>query len=255
MVHAAEMSSTSLQKEAIGWPNVTLGTEYNSYDWPPGTSPVGAHAGYKAPLFAWVPSIAPTQVIEVNHFDPRWRGDLLIATLKASSLYRLRLDDGKSLYSEQIWIGERIRDLAETDDGTLVLWTDNTKLIFVTVDKDQLAVGRRMPTVVGSGTVNANCLGCHHFGPTNSTDFAPSLSNLLNRPIASDTFSYSPALSAKQKLGPWTSALLTEFLSDPFKFATGTNMLPLALNPADISDIVSNLVEASRKAPGVEVSK
>jgi cytochrome c2 len=98
--------------------------------------------------------------------------------------------------------------------------------------------------------VNEHCLGCHHFGSTNPTDFAPSLSNLLNRPIASDTFSYSPALRAKQNLGHWTPALLSEFLSDPFKFASGTNMLPLKINPVDIKDIVDVLVRASDRPSG-----
>ena len=91
-----------------------------------------------------------------------------------------------------------------------------------------------------------NCLGCHHFGPTTPTDFAPTLSGLLNRPIASDNFVYSPALRAKQKLGHWTPALLAEFMSDPFKFASGTNMLPLRIDPEDIKDIVAALVEASQ---------
>jgi cytochrome c2 len=168
--------------------------------------------------------------------------------LKASSIYRIRLEGDRVLYSEPVWIGDRIRDLAETDDGMLILWTDDTKLIFVTVDKDQLAVGRRMPTVVGGAIVQMNCLTCHHLGPTNPGDFAPSLSNLLNRPIASDAFTYSPELRAKQKLGAWTPALLTEFLSDPFKFASGTNMLPLPLSPEDIGDNVSSLVEASKGA-------
>ena len=233
-----------------GWPNVTLGTDYDIYDWPPGVSLVGSHAGYKAPLFAWVPSIAPTQVIEINNFDPRWDGNLLVGTLKASSLYRLRLEAGRVLYSERIWIGERIRDLAQTNDGTIVLWTDDTELLFVTVDKDQLAVNRRTPNVVGAAILNDHCLGCHHFGPTNPTDFAPSLSNLLNRPIASDNFSYSRALRAKQSLGNWTPALLSEFLSDPFKFASGTNMLPLKISQADIKDIIDALVRASDNPTG-----
>ena len=129
--------------------------------------------------------------------------------------------------------------------GTILLWTDDTQLLAVTVDKDQLAVKRRTPNIVGSAIMNNSCLGCHHFGPTNPTDFAPSLSNLLNRPIASDDFSYSPALRAKQKLGPWSPALLSEFLADPFKFASGTNMLPLKISPDDINDIVANLVRAS----------
>ena len=228
-----------------GMPNVSLGTKYNSYDWIAGTSLVGSHKGYKAPLFAWLPSIAPTQLIEINNFSSRWDGDLLIGSLKASSLYRLRLEDGRVMYSERIWVGERIRDLAQTSNGTIVLWTDDTKLLFVTVDQDQLAVRRRTPNIIGSGIVDEECMGCHHFGSTNPTDLAPSLSNLLNRPIASDTFSYSPALHAKQNLGHWTPALLSEFLSDPFKFASGTNMVPLKLGPEQIKDIVDALVRAS----------
>lgn len=197
-------------------------------------------------MFAWVPSIAPTQVIEISNFNSRWDGDLLVGTLKASSVYRLRLEEGRVIYSERIWIGERIRDIAQTNDGTIVLWTDDSKLLFVTVDKDQLALKWRTRDVISNVILNDKCLGCHHFGPTDPTQFAPSLSNLLNRPIASDTFSYSPALRAKQHLGKWTPALLTEFLTDPFKFASGTNMLPLNLSPADVKDIVDNLVGASQ---------
>jgi aldose sugar dehydrogenase len=227
-----------------GWPNVTLGTEYNSYDWPAGTSSVGSHAGYTAPLFAWVPSIAPTQLIEVHDFNSRWDGDLLIATLKAASLYRLRMEGGRVLYSEPIWIGDRIRDI-EQSNGTIILWTDDTKLLFITVNQDQLAVKERAPNVIGNALTDSVCLGCHHFGPTSPTDLAPSLSNLLKRPIASDAFSYSSALRAKGKLGPWTPALLSEFLSDTFKFASGTIMPAFALGREEIDGIVDTLVRAS----------
>jgi len=238
-----------------GWPNGTLGTDYNRYDWPAGTSATGTLASkYKAPLFAWVPSIAPTQVVEIKNFSPRWDSDLLVGALKASSIYRLRVEEGRVVYSERIWIGERIRDIVQTDDGTIVLWTDDTKLLFVNVDNDQLALKRRTPDIIGSSIVNENCLGCHHFGPTDPTQFAPSLSNLLNRPIASDTFSYSPALRAKQSLGSWTPALLTEFLTDPYKFASGTNMLPLKRSPADIQDIVDTLVRASQESSASQQS-
>jgi glucose/arabinose dehydrogenase len=233
---------------------VTLGTAYNSYDsWATGKAVVGRHAGYKAPLFAWVPSIAPTQLIEVTNFSPRWDGDLLIGTMKASSLYRLRLEDGHVLYSERIWMGQRVRDIAQTGDGTIVLWTDDTQLLFVTVDQDQLAMKRRTPNVVGS-IVNEVCLSCHHFGSTSPADFGPSLSNLLNRRIASDAFSYSSALRAKQSLGRWTPALLSEFLSDTYKFAPGTIMAPFQLDPALIKDIVDVLVQASDRSAGLAQS-
>src|SRR5262249_31167125 len=109
-----------------GWPNVTLGTGYDSYNWEVGRSLVGTHAEYTAPLFAWVPSIAVLQLIEVNNCHPRWDGDLLVGSLKASSLYRLRLEAGRVLYSEPIWIGQKIRDIAQTINGIIVLWTDDT---------------------------------------------------------------------------------------------------------------------------------
>jgi aldose sugar dehydrogenase len=230
-----------------GWPNVTLGTEYNTYDYGP-TSSVGRHTGYKSPLYAWVPSIAPSQLIEIHDFSPRWDGDLLLGTLKASSLFRIRLEADRVLYTERIWIGDRIRDI-EQWNGTILLWTDDTKLLFVTVDQDVLATkGRMPPNTIGSAFENLSCLGCHHFGPTNPTDFAPSLSNLLNRPIASDSFHYSPALRAKAQLGPWTPTLLTEFLSDPLKFASGTIMPAINMSPDDIKDIVDTLVRASDRS-------
>ena len=169
-----------------GWPNVTLGTAYDSYDWDAGTSRVGDHSGYAAPLFAWVPSVGVTQLIEVDHFDPRWNGDLLVGSLKGLSLYRLRLEDGRVLYSEPIRVGQRVRDVVELDDGTIALWTDDTQLLLIAVDRDQMSLKRRLPTIVGNTIVDRSCMSCHHFGSTNTGDFAPSLSNLLNRAIASD---------------------------------------------------------------------
>jgi cytochrome c2 len=226
----------------FGWPNVTLGTDYGSYNWDVGTSPVGTHAGYTAPLFAWVPSIAVSQLMEVNSFHPRWDGDLLVGSLKALSLYRLRIEADRVLYSEPIWIGQRIRDIAQANQ-TIILWTDDTQLLFITVDKDQLATKRRQPDVVSDALVGASCMTCHHFGPTHPGDFAPTLSDLLNRPIASDAFRYSAGLRAKQ--GTWTEALLFEFLSDPAKFATGTSMPSFRYDPEQIKDIVGGLVRAS----------
>ena len=126
-----------------GWPTVTLGTEYNSYEWHGRSSAVGRHTGYKAPLFSWVPSIAVSQVMEIGNFNDGWDGDLLVGSLKASSLYRLRLEEDRVIYSERIWLGERIRDLAQTSNRSIVVWTDDTMLLLVSVDKDLLAVHRR----------------------------------------------------------------------------------------------------------------
>jgi aldose sugar dehydrogenase len=240
-----------------GWPKVSLGTTYDSYDFKAGSlsmgqysgnsytdpSLVGRITGYTSPLFAWVPSIAPSQLIQINNFDPRWDGDLLVGSMKGESLFRIRLEGGRVLYSEPIWIGQRIRDLVQTGDGTIVLWTDDSQLIFVSIDKDKLAQKRLASAFLGD---LGGCLGCHHFGPTNPADSAPTLSNLFNRPIASDVFRYSPGLRARQ--GTWTKALLVQFLTDPPKFASGTvmpSMRMLGLDREQIENIANTLAQAS----------
>ena len=85
----------------------------------------------------------------------------MVESLKAQSLYRMRLD-GKDrvVYSEPIWIGERLRDIGSLSDGTLVLFTDSAKLIFLSVDAEKLATNKREwpPPIRAPQTC---CQGCH----------------------------------------------------------------------------------------------
>jgi aldose sugar dehydrogenase len=173
---------------------------------------------------------------------------LLIGTMKGESLFRVRLEAGHVLYSEPIWIGQRIRDLVQAEDGTIVLWTDDSQLLFVSVDRDKLAQKQLTPAFFGD-LQTGGCLACHHFGPTHPGDAAPTFSNLLNRPIASDAFPYSPGLRAKQ--GNWTKERLVQFLTDPTKFASGTvmpSMRMLGLSPEQIGNIVDTLARASEQS-------
>jgi hypothetical protein len=103
-----------------GWPDVTLGTNYGTYRWND-HGIAGSYDGYQPPVFAWVPSIAASNLIEVKGFDQRWDGDFLVSSLKGQSLYRLRLDKDRVVYSEPIWIGQRLRDITELADGTIAL--------------------------------------------------------------------------------------------------------------------------------------
>jgi glucose/sorbosone dehydrogenase len=133
-----------VQGKNYGWPLRTYGTHYNAYDWPNHKLNVG-DLRFETPTFVWVPSIAVSNLIEVTNFHPIWDGDLLIESLKMESLYRLRQDgQGRVLYSEPIWVGERLRDIAVLADGTLVLWTDLAHLIFLTVDTKRLATNERL---------------------------------------------------------------------------------------------------------------
>ena len=145
-----------------GWPNVSLGTDYHRYSFG-GSESVGRLDGYTTPLFAWVPSIAPSELMEVHGFDKRWDGDLLVASLKAQTLFRLRLDKSRVVYSEPIFIGKRIRDVISMNPETIVLWTDDAQLVFLSVDRDRLALDRRYSPELDSVLVDS-CLYCHHFG-------------------------------------------------------------------------------------------
>ena len=72
----------------------------------------------------------------------RWDGDILVGSLKSRTLYRLRIDDDKVIYSEPIWIGERIRDIKQPNNNILV-WLDNQNLRIYTISERLLnSMGR-----------------------------------------------------------------------------------------------------------------
>jgi cytochrome c2 len=167
----------------------------------------------------------------------------------------LRFEGERILYSEPIWIGQRIRDIAQLKNGAVVLWTDDAELQIVSVDREKLAKSKRWPesvdNVQGSiGDVLWQCMYCHHFGPTSPADFAPSLSNLFQRRIGSDNYRYTAAL--RDRGGGWTEETLTEFLSNPEKFANGTAMPSLALSQENIGNIVQSLKGVSDVAKTTE---
>lgn len=115
-----------------GWPDTTYGVPYGSKlpggDWQIGRW-ASDHEGYEKPVLAWMPSIAPSQVIvyQGEHF-PAWKGDILLAALLDQSLRRIRLDGDRVVFDERIEIGERVRDLVELEDGRLLLSFDSGQL-------------------------------------------------------------------------------------------------------------------------------
>jgi hypothetical protein len=108
-----------------GWPRVSYGTIGGGYLWHE-----GAHPGFLRPVFAWVPSIGVSQVIVLHGRGfPRWRGDLLVSSLRAATLFRLRVEEGRVILAEPIPIGQRIRDLTEAPDGSVVLVLETDRLL------------------------------------------------------------------------------------------------------------------------------
>lgn len=225
-----------------GWPYRTYGTDYGTFNWP--LKDPSATPRYTGPMYAWVPSAAISPVVEVADFDAAWDGDLLVGSLKAQTLYRLKLVDDRVVFAEPIWIGHRIRDIVIAQ-GRIVLMTDDPALVFLRIDAPRLAANTKLQKHVEFTPVLAGCLNCHHFGPTNPTHAAPSLGGIVGRRIAADGFErYSEALRRRQ--GQWDEASLARFIADPQAFAPGTSMPRPALTPQQVSEVVAAL---GRRAP------
>lgn len=108
-----------------GWPLATYGTAYNSDTWPLAVNPHD-HGSFREPAVAFVPSIGIGQLIQVrSNYFPRWTGDLLVASLQAGNLFRMRTRGDRIIYSEAINVFTRVRDLAEASNGRLLLWDDD----------------------------------------------------------------------------------------------------------------------------------
>ena len=114
-----------------GWPYVTHGIQYGSKIWPY-NKVQGRHDGFEMPIFSWTPSIAPSNlIISDSQLFPLWKNDLLIASLKALSLFRVRVHDKRVVYFEQIFIGTRIRDIIQMPDGRIALLSDAAEIRFL----------------------------------------------------------------------------------------------------------------------------
>lgn len=103
-----------------GWPLASLGISYSGAPLPDAEL-YGRHAGFVPPIFAWVPSVAISALVEVQNFDESWNGDLLAGSLSDQSLHRIRFEAGKPVYAERILIGARILYLHQYTDGCLVI--------------------------------------------------------------------------------------------------------------------------------------
>lgn len=114
-----------------GYPLVSYGTEYGSLDWRLSGRP-GRHDGFEPAAFAWVPSIAPSQLVMVRGARfARWDGDLLVSSLAARALFRVRLDGDRVRYVEPIPTIHRMRDLIQTAAGEIVFLAEDGFLVYL----------------------------------------------------------------------------------------------------------------------------
>ena len=211
-----------------GWPFVTYGTEYFQFTWPIEQSG-GQPSGFRSPIYAWIPSIGVSSLIgiETDRF-PRWKGNLLVASLREQTLYRVGIDHERVIYVEPLTIGRRIRDLIEGPQGDIWMWGDRGELITLSIK----------PQSRGE-TVFTGCASCHSLR-VGAAGLAPSLEHIVGRTIASGSdYQYSAALRAVG--GRWTEDRLDAFLANPDAFAPGSLMSYGVPSAADRSAVISFL--------------
>ena len=117
-----------------GWPLVTYGTDYRSDVWP--LSPTSRnHGTFREPALAFVPSVGVSEILQVrSNYLPHWTGDLLLASLRAGVLYRVRTSGDAVVYTECIDVSMRVRDLAEGQDGRILIWGDDGQVSSLTLE-------------------------------------------------------------------------------------------------------------------------
>ena len=124
------------QGSDYGWPFVTYGQPYGAGDYVR-PSKTGTHAGFVEPLTYWVPSIAPTELVQLPADGwGQWSNQLLLGTLREQSLVFLKLDQKLAVIDQQIVdVGERIRDLEVLPNGVAVATSDSGQLLLISLAK------------------------------------------------------------------------------------------------------------------------
>lgn len=104
-----------------GWPAICYCEDYG------GAQMVesAVREGMEQPLYYWDPVIAPGDMTFYRGDLFPWRGDILVAGLRAETLVRLDIDGERVVGEERFAPGVgRIRDVAESEDGALWIVTD-----------------------------------------------------------------------------------------------------------------------------------
>lgn len=107
-----------------GWPTIGYGEEYSG-------TPIHRttqQAGLEQPVYYWDPVISPSgMVIYSGGMFPEWRGNVLTGGLSATALVRLVLNGDRVVGEERLLAdrGQRIRDVRQAADGSLLLLTDD----------------------------------------------------------------------------------------------------------------------------------
>jgi len=250
------------QDENYGWPEVSYGLWYNT-DYHMSGYMRGTHPEYRKPVFSWIPSIAPSNMlrIEGDSFE-HWKGDLLVGTMRDRSLRRLRMINNKQVvYDERIPLGHRVRDMTVLPGGDIAIITDDSYLLIVAdagpiykePDEevylriaelnrwDQMASpfadNSEFDTIQNSSRLiyERHCAACHNLTEVNQ--IGPHLADIYGREIGVlESYPYSNVLQTDKRT--WTPELMKEFLMHPEREFSGNRMQHIELSEAEVDSLV-----------------
>jgi aldose sugar dehydrogenase len=104
-----------------GWPLVSQGVHYDDQDIPDHST----RPEFATPAYFWDPAISPAGLtFYTGDKFPGLKGKALLGGLSSEALIVLTLDGDKVVSDEVIEMGRRIRDVAQTPDGAVLLLVD-----------------------------------------------------------------------------------------------------------------------------------
>jgi len=124
-----------------GWPIASYGEKYSIQN-PRQLSYSSSHSsyGYQEPIYSYVPSIAPSEIIKLpNSFSKIFQNNFLLSTLAERHLHRIKFNNNytRVLFDEKIYIGERVRDIKFIDElGAVILaFEEKSEIGILTIKK------------------------------------------------------------------------------------------------------------------------
>ena len=135
-----------IEGENYGWPISSYGEYYGfyiknnikniDYEYKKNHSSYN----YKEPIFAFVPSIGISRIIEIpNEFSKYMNDNFFITSLRRRSIYRSKFDDeyNKLLFFEEIRVGGRVRDIAYLKNSkSFVLYLEDVAKLMILKSKN-----------------------------------------------------------------------------------------------------------------------
>ena len=105
-----------IENAHYGFPYASYGERYTPSIYPDKVTYKKEHEkyGFEEPIYSYIYALGIAEIIKIdNLFSKFWQDNFLVSSLNAKTIFRIKFDSEfkKIIYSEQIFIGERVRDL------------------------------------------------------------------------------------------------------------------------------------------------